>query len=368
MSKHRIIKPTHVIAASAIAALIGIALIFWAAVAAHAATSGTGAGIEAAPVCLGTPLHPGHSYELETNGFSDTKGADITNTGTGSEDLYLAVTRQAWHLPGMAVPSGWVSFGYPRHLLIFSSHDVSLSAGSSAIIPVTVTVPATAATGTYVAGLTVSTGTGTGGAQLGAADEVPLIFTVGISKPHWTARQMAATGYCWAPEGTYVSWQQSTGSAYPDPPPGWHWVSGTDGSWDYTPPPGWYETWTGSGQVYRGGHPVVTCASAALWTRRDGKLDDSVPWIGGQYPDTSTPAGCAAWLAASADHTLTTEPAVPSKAPAGPRPVRVHIAHVASTTRAGTSSSSVLGIVILAVVIVAIFRYAPRAVRWVAGR
>jgi hypothetical protein len=211
----------------------------------------------------------------------------------------------------MRVPASWVSFGYPKHLLILTSHDVRLPAGGTAIIPVTVNVPPGAARGTYVAGLTVSTGTGSGGVQLGAAAEVPLMFTVGISKPHWTARQMAATGNCWSPPGAYESWQQSTGSSDPTPPPGWHWEGGQVNSWAYTPPPGWYDTNTGTGQVYLGGKPVVTCASAALWTRRDGLLDGSYPWLGGKYPaqfpDTSTPAGCAAWLAASAKGTLSIE-------------------------------------------------------------
>ena len=64
MSKPRIIKPTHIIAASVIAVLIGIALIFCAAVAAHAAALSTGVGAGAEPVCSSAPLQPGHSYPL----------------------------------------------------------------------------------------------------------------------------------------------------------------------------------------------------------------------------------------------------------------------------------------------------------------
>lgn len=185
-----------------------------------AGTSGTGAGIAADPVCLRTPLQPGHASQLETNGFADIKGAQVHNTGTGSEALALAVEPQQWHLPGMPVPPGWVTFGYPKHLIIFRSTSVSLAAGASATIPVTVTVPATAARGTYVAGLEVSTGTGSGEVQLGAGAESLMVFTVGISKPDWPAQQLAATGNCWAPPGAYVPWQQWASTSYPTPPPG----------------------------------------------------------------------------------------------------------------------------------------------------
>jgi hypothetical protein len=320
-----------------VVALVAIAAANAAVWGANAATAGSGTGIQPGPVCLGTPLEPGHSYELETNGFSDVKGADVTNTGTGTEDLALAVSRQAWNLPGMRVPSSWVTFGYPKHLLILTSHSVSVAAGGTAIIPVTVNVPSGAARGTYVAGLTVSSGTGSGGAQLGTGAEAPMIFTVGISKPGWTPKQMAATGNCWTPAGAYESWQQWAGSSYPAPPPGWHWEAGQVNSWAYTPPPGWYENGSTMRQVYRGGKAVVTCASAALWTRRDGLLNDEYPWIGGQYPDTSTPADCAAWLAASKAGTLGTEPAIggsPGHADLGPVPALASSAAPASSTPA----------------------------------
>lgn len=330
---------------------------------AHAATAGSGAGIQSDPVCLPTPLQPGHSYELETNGFSDVKGADVSNTGTGTEALALSVGPQQWNLPGMRVPASWVTFSYPKHLLILTSHSVSVAAGGSAIIPVTVNVPSGAADGTYVAGLTVSSGTGSGGAQFGSAGEVPMIFTVGISKPDWTPKQMAATGNCWTPEGAYESWQQWAGSSYPTPPPGWNWEGGQTHAWVYTPPGGWFETTYGSGQVYRGGRPVVTCASAALWTQRDGKLDDSVPWIGGQYPDTSTPPGCAAWLAASAKGTLTSEPEADpnggtAKPMPGPLPQRAQTA--AATSTSDTSVTPWVAICAFAVVAFSVAAYVRR--------
>jgi hypothetical protein len=175
------------------------------------------------------------------------------------------------------------------------------------------------------------------------------------------------SGTCWAAPGHYEPWAAWSGTGNSTPPPGWWWENGQVNAWAFTPPPGWEFDWNtvhNPHQVYVGARPVHPCANAADYPQPAGG-----DFIGGQYPDTSTSAGCAAWLAASADHKLTAEPAVPSKDPVGPLPVPVHVAHVASTTaKSGTSSSPVLGIAILVIFIVAIFRYAPRAVRWVAGR
>ena len=59
-------------------------------------------------------------------------------------------------------------------------------------------------------------------------------------------------------------------------------------------------------EVYQGG-PARPCADAAAY--QGGTPPGGGQWIGGQYPDTSTAAGCAAWLRASADGTLGGEPA-----------------------------------------------------------
>jgi hypothetical protein len=214
-----------------------------------------------------------------------------------------------------------------------------------------VNVPPGAKRGTYAAGLEVSTGTGTGGEQNAAGAESVMVFTVGIARPRWSSRQMAAAGNCWSPPGTYEPWQQWAATTYPTPPPGWHWEGAPVSAWAYTPPGGWEENGSTMRQVYLGGRPVVTCASAALWTRRDGKLNDSVPWIGGQYPDTSTPAGCAAWLAASNAGTLGSEPAVSGKSgPSGPSP-SASLASSRTVASGSPSGGSGLLVVVAAVVV-----------------
>lgn len=260
-----------------------------------------GAAIEAAPVCLGKAMEPGHSYQMATDGL--TPGAMIANTGSGSEDLVLSVGPQQWQLPGYPVPARWVSFGYPKTLLVIPQHHISLAAGASATVPVTVSVPAGARAGTYVAGLIVSTSGGTGGVQLGAAAETMLAFTVGVPRPDWSAAQIAGAGNCWVPEPKLTPWQQAMGTSYPDPPPGWH---RTATSWLYDPPPGWVLSWIGGHltQVYRGGQPVVQCTDPASYPAPGGGSE-----IGGSsLPVTSTAAGCAQWLAASKAGTLSSEP------------------------------------------------------------
>lgn len=218
-----------------------------------------------------------------------------------------------------------MSFGYPAVLWIFTQRHVSVAAGGSATVPVTVSVPAGARKGTYVAGLLASTGTGTGGAQLGAAAESLLMFTVGITRP--PAAVLDHSGTCWAPPGSYQSWAQWSGTGWATAPPGWYWqgpAPGQAGSWVYTPPPGWYWDWPGAAgrQVYRGGEPVQACADAARYPDAETGGD----FIGGQYPDTSTAAGCAAWLAASAAGKLTAEPVLPSSGTSpAPTPQRVQL-------------------------------------------
>ena len=133
------------------------------------------------------------------------------------------------------------------------------------------------------------------------------------------------SGTCWAPPGHYESWAAWSGTGNSTPPPGWWWENeaNDESTWVYTPPPGWEFDWNNvqnPHQVYVGRHPIHPCANAADYPHAQGG-----DFIGGQYPDTSTTAGCAAWLAASADHKLTEEPDVPGKDPARPLPVRVRL-------------------------------------------
>jgi hypothetical protein len=364
MTKPRIIKPEHLIAATVIGALIGIALIFYAAAAAHAATASTGVGAAAEPVCSSAPLQPGHSYQLWTGGSSGSSGMFVDNTGSSGESVSIAVVPvlrgQDLYGAGLRVPASWVSFSYPKMLWLFGTHSVSLGAGASTSVPVTVNVPPNARAGDYVADLDASTGSSAAGqSNLGAGAITYLLFTVD-AKP--SAALLDHSGTCWAAPGHYEPWAAWSGTGSSTPPPGWWWENGQVNAWTYTPPLGWEFDWNtvhNPHQVYVGAQPTHPCANPADYPQRAGG-----DFIGGQYPDTSTSAGCAAWLAASADHKLTSEPDVPGKDPAAPRPVRVHVVHAAAAA-SGTRSSSVPGIVLLAIAIVAVICFAPRAVRWV---
>jgi len=313
-------------AACGVAGLAAALAMTVSASASAAAAASSGAGIGAAPVCLGTPLQPGHAYQMDADGL--TPGVLVTNPGSSGEDLSLTVTRAPGQLPARAVPAGWVSFDYGKTLGIWARHSISLGAGGSATVPVTVSVPAGARAGTYAGGLAAQSVAGDGGVQLGAGAATLLVFTVGISKPHWSPLQMAATGNCWAPPGGYVPWQQWAGTPYATPPPGWYWQASPAQAWVYTPPPGWYFDWSPGheGNVYRGGYPVQPCANPASYP--DPQFGS---FIGGQVgPDTSTAVGCAQWLAASRAGTLRAEPVLGggSERPAPP----IRLAAAAATT------------------------------------
>jgi hypothetical protein len=363
MSKRRIINPVYIVLAAAIVALLTAAVLIWAAVIAQAATISTGVGASTEPVCSSTELHPGHSYQLWTGGSSGSTGMYVDNTGTSSESVSIAVVPvlrgQDLYGAGRHVPAWWVSFSYPKMLWLFGTHSVSLGAGASTSIPVSVSIPGNAKAGTYVADLEASTGSSSGHVSLGAGATTYLLFTVD-SKP--IAKVLDHSGTCWAAPGHYESWAAWSGTGKPTPPPGWWWEKGQVNAWAYTPPGGWEFDWNTvqhPHQVYTGARPTHPCANPADYPQPGGG-----DFIGGQYPDTSTSAGCAAWLAASADHKLTEEPDVPSKDPAHPLPVRVHLAHAASTTsKYGTSTSPVIGILLLAAAVTVILRYVPRAVR-----
>jgi hypothetical protein len=315
-----------------------------------AAGASTGAGMSPFLVCLSHPAQPGGSYQLQTNG--NIPGAQVTDTGTSSEDLTLSTGPSPWkqQLPGMAVPASWISFSYPKLLLVIPQHHISLSAGASASVQVTLHVPPDAARGTYVAGLIVSTGTGNGSMQLGAAAEVPLVFTVGIAKPAWPPQQLAAAGNCWIPAPKQTPWQQAFGTSYGNPPPGWH-IDGP--AWIYTPPPGWFYTFAvPDHQVYRGGHPVVQCANPADYPDPFGGDE-----IGGRLPVTSTAPGCARWLAESNAEALGREPAESGSGP--PPELAPHRAAVAVKATAAKQSDMPLAIGVL--ILIAIIAIASRA-------
>ena len=217
---------------------------------------------------------------------------------------------------GYPVSRSWVHVGYPRLLWLVGQHSVRLSPGASASLPVTVDVPVRARRGAYVGVLAAVAGTSQApGAALGAAAGTYLIFTVGERVPHWPPSLLGLG--CWTAPGQPESWQEWSGTTMPAPPPGWHWTA-ADG-WAYTPPPGWSWSWSDPmhpREVYQGG-PARPCANAAAY--QGGTPPGGGQWIGGQYPDTSTAAGCAAWLRASEDGTLGAEPAIMA-ASTGPAP------------------------------------------------
>lgn len=344
---------------SALAAVAVPALALAPAMA--SAPAGSGAGIGVQPACSSAPLHPGRSYRLDAGGLSP--GVQVTNPGTGSEDISLSVRPVPASLPlhgkGYPVPPSWVSFGYPRLLGLVGQHAVRVGASGSATVPVTVSLPAGARAGTYVALLTASTGASpsAGRASLGAAAGTYMIFTVGIPRPPWPPSLLAATGNCWAPPGTYESWQQWTGTPS-GPPPGWHWDgAATARAWVYTPPPGWSYSWAdprNPGQVYRGGQPARPCADAASYPD-----SQTGTWIGiAQYPDTSTPAGCSAWLAASARGTLGAEPVTGAPARHGAPAGRTATALAAASVRPvrGYVAAAVLAVLCAAAVSALLWR------------
>ena len=283
--------------------MIAIHALAAAALTGVIATSGapaSGAGISAQPVC-GAGLQPGHAAALSP--------VTVANPGSAAESITLAVAPVPPGLRlagrGYPVPPSWIRVGYPR-LLWVGQHSVRLGPGASAALPVSVSVPAGARRGAYVAELAAVAGTSQApGAALGAAAGTYLIFTVGERVPDWPPSLLGLG--CWTAPGQPVGWQQWSGSTMPAPPPGWHWTA-ADG-WAYTPPPGWFWSWADPmhpREVYQGG-PAHPCADAAAY--QGGTPPGGSRWIGGQYPDTSTTAGCAAWLRASADGTLGGEPA-----------------------------------------------------------
>jgi hypothetical protein len=145
-----------------------------------AAPASVGVGIQANPVCLAAAAQPGHGYPLGT--------VYVVNTGSGSESVSLKAETPFNGLKGQHVPPSWVGFGYPRLLLVIGQDSVSLGAGQSAYIPVTVSVPAGARPGMYgadlVAGTVAAAPSGSGGhAVFGAGAETDLEFAVAPGPP-----------------------------------------------------------------------------------------------------------------------------------------------------------------------------------------
>jgi hypothetical protein len=133
-------------------------------VAAWSATSfaSVGVGVQAGPVRLAGAAHPGGRYALPP--------VFVVNTGTQPESVVIAIERISPG-SGRTVPASWISA---------SSVPVRLAHNQSARIPLSLTVPASAAPGRYFSDV-VAKGTAPlseGGANLGVAAATDLEFSV----------------------------------------------------------------------------------------------------------------------------------------------------------------------------------------------
>jgi hypothetical protein len=130
-----------------------------------------GVGVQAGPVRLTAAAHPGGRYALPP--------VFVVNTGTQPESVVIAIERISPG-SGRTVPPGWVSA---------SSVPVRLAHNQSARIPLSLTVPASAAPGRYFSDV-VAKGTAPladGGANLGVAAATDLEFSVvpGVAGSGW---------------------------------------------------------------------------------------------------------------------------------------------------------------------------------------
>jgi hypothetical protein len=113
------------------------------------APASVGTGIQPGPVCLASTVQPGHSYALPPVWVSDK--------GSGGENITLWVqtpTPGTNPLPGIRVPSSWVSFTYPHGWWgLTGGSSVGTTPGVGKFVPATLNVPASAAPGSYASWL-----------------------------------------------------------------------------------------------------------------------------------------------------------------------------------------------------------------------
>ncbi len=142
-------------------ALVGLVAAL-AAASPPGVAAGAGAGVQASPIVLTTPAHPGQTYALP--------GLYVVNTGD-EPSRYVARVERLASATGLDVPTAWVSFGM---------NDVLLAPGQWAILPLSLTVPPNAAVGRYGSDLIVATtgGTAQGAMIVGAAAATGLEFSV----------------------------------------------------------------------------------------------------------------------------------------------------------------------------------------------
>ena len=154
-------------------------MITLAAAAALALAGGpvvAGVGIQAGPVCPAATVAQGGTYTLPP--------VQVADTGSGDVAISVAVIRMTDRrsvLHGLPVPGSWVQFTYPRGWFgLVPGSSVHVSPFHVALVPATLAIPASAATGPdvawmepYPAGSAVA-----GHANLGGTGLAPFEFTV----------------------------------------------------------------------------------------------------------------------------------------------------------------------------------------------
>lgn len=135
------------------------------------AYASVGVGIQAGPVRLAGPAHPGGSYALPP--------VYVVNTGSQSESVTVRIQRISPGV-GRTVPPAWIRA---------SGQPVSLSPNQSARIPLQLTLPARARPGSYFSDVVVhgSAAISVGSANLAVAAATKLEFRVvpGVISASW---------------------------------------------------------------------------------------------------------------------------------------------------------------------------------------
>jgi len=149
-----------------------------------AADASVGVGVQAGPVRLAAPAHPGGTYTLPS--------VYVINTGTEPESVAIRVERIS-HGTGRTVPPSWIRV---------SALPSQLGHGQSARVPLDLVVPSGARPGQYFSDVVVtgSAALTAGGAKLGVAAATDLEFRVApgavaqpwFSMPTWVLAAAAA--------------------------------------------------------------------------------------------------------------------------------------------------------------------------------
>jgi hypothetical protein len=161
----------------------------------------TGTGIGAGNICLASPAQPGGTYQAGDVYVTDT-GSTAESAGVTTAPLWPG---QQVYKDELAISPSWVNFTPPA---------VALGPGQGASIPVTLTIPAGARHGIYVANILAGpqgspawSGTGEH-AQLAGFAQTFLIFSIGKPAPSCTLPP--APGSPWAAQYAPLQPQDAT--------------------------------------------------------------------------------------------------------------------------------------------------------------